>query len=98
MHFAVESCHPSDHGVIPLLLSHPELQINAENFAHQTALQLARGRHRLDLVDVLHEHGADWSESIGDYCSDTVSDEDMVNQTFTIVSLHVFQKKSFLKF
>ncbi|KAK7110809.1 NF-kappa-B inhibitor beta-like [Littorina saxatilis] len=77
LHFAVDSAHPSP-AIISTLLQHPQLLINATNFAHQTALQLARGRWHSDLVDLLHAHGADWLECIHGYHSgDSVSDEDM---------------------
>ncbi|KAK7474772.1 hypothetical protein BaRGS_00034004 [Batillaria attramentaria] len=76
IHFAVENSQPSHHRVLMQLLEHPSLRINTATFAHQTALQLARGRHRLDLVHLLHEHGAEWSDSLGDCSSDSLSEED----------------------
>ena len=78
LHFAVDSTSPSL-SVISTLLRQPQLRINATNFAQQTALELARGRNHLDLVDLLHLHGAEWSNRIhGYYSSDSFSEDDIV--------------------
>ncbi|XP_076461860.1 uncharacterized protein LOC143294302 [Babylonia areolata] len=87
LHLAVDTPCPSS-PVLSALLLHPQLHINATNFAQQTALQLARGRHHLELVELLHVRGARWSDSIhhhgGGYysSSDSFSEEDMEEDLF----------------
>ena len=86
LHFAVDSTSPSL-SVISTLLRQPQLRINAPNFAQQTALELARGRNHLDLVDLLHVHGAEWSNRIhGYYSSDSFSEDDMVMREIPVQS------------
>ena len=86
LHFAVDTTSPSP-SIIATLLRHPLLHIDTTNFAQQTALELAWGRNHLDLVDLLHVHGADWPNRIhGYYSSDSFSEDDMVISKSTLQS------------
>ncbi|XP_076439430.1 NF-kappa-B inhibitor alpha-like [Babylonia areolata] len=75
LHLAVDTSAPCV-SVITLLLLHPHLHINATNFSQQTALQLARGRGHLHLVDLLLAHGAEWLEGCHGYYSFDSDEED----------------------
>lgn len=61
------------------LLTHQDINVDAATFACQTALQLALGRKRFDLVDLLRAHGGSWSDATRDSTSDSYSDDEMVS-------------------
>lgn len=73
--------------MLEMLLTHQDINVDAATFACQTALQLALGRKRFDLADLLRAHGGSWSDATRDSTSDSYSDDEMVSSKQSFISL-----------